>query len=184
MSDIIKDHEVKMKKAIEAFKKNLAGVRTGRASPGLVENIMVEYYGSQMPIKQLAGISVPEPRQLVIQPYDKGALQPMEKAITKSELGISPKVEGGILRLMLPPLNEERRRDLIKMLKKDSEESKVSIRNIRREAMDALKTSKDKKEITEDIEKVKEAELQKITDREIAEIDKLLAVKEKEVLEV
>lgn len=184
MGDIIKDNEIKMNKAVEAFKKILSGVRTGRASSGLVENISIEYYGSQTPLKQLAGISVPEPRQILIQPYDKSAIQAIEKSILKSELGISPRVEGGAIRLMLPSLTEERRKDLAKIVKKEAEDAKVAVRNIRREAMESLKTSKDKKEITEDVEKSKQTELQKITDRETQEIDKLLAIKEKEIMEV
>lgn len=180
----VKDAENKMKKAIDAFKKNLAGIRTGRAAPGLIDHILVEYYGTQVPLKQIASISVPEPRQLAVQPFDKSAMQGIEKAILKSDLGINPKVEGGMIRLMLPQLTEERRRDLIKIIKKENEEAKVSIRNIRRDAMDALKTAKDKKEITEDIQKAKETELQKVTDRETSEIDKLSTQKEKEILEV
>ncbi len=184
MQDFIKDADLKMKKAVEVFKRTMAGVRTGRASSGLVENIVAEYYGTQVPIKQIANISVPEPRQIAIQPYDKTAVTSIEKALMKSELGITPKTEGGVLRLMMPQLTEERRKDLIKIIKKEAEDAKVSIRNVRREIMDALKAAKDKKEITEDIEKAKEGELQKLTDREIVEIDKATAVKEKEIMEV
>lgn len=184
MQDFIKEAEDKMKKTAEALRKTLAGVRTGRATPGLVEGIMVEYYGTQAPIKQLATISVPEPRQITLQPYDKSAAQGIEKAILKSDLGVTPKIEGGLVRIILPQLNEERRKDLVKLVKKETEESKISIRNIRREIMDKLKAAKDKKEITEDIVKQKENELQKLTDREVAETDKYLAAKEKEILEV
>jgi len=184
MQDFIKDADSKMKKAVEVFKRTMAGVRTGRASAGLVENIVAEYYGTQVPIKQIANISVPEPRQIAIQPYDKTAVTSIEKALMKSELGVTPKTEGGVLRLMMPQLTEERRKDLIKIIKKEAEDAKVSIRNIRREIIDNLKAAKDKKEITEDIEKTKEGELQKLTDREIVEIDKATAVKEKEIMEV
>lgn len=184
MADFVKEADEKMKKALEALRKNFGGVRTGRASPALVENMMVEYYGTQVPLKSLGTISVPEPRQIAIQPYDKGAMQGIEKAIQKSDLGINPRVDGGVIRIALPSLNEERRRDLIKVIKKEAEDSKVSIRNIRREEIDNLKKAKDKKEITEDIEKMKEGELQKLTDAKVLEIDRLLAAKEKEILEV
>lgn len=184
MQDFIKEAEDKMKKALEALRKNFAGVRTGRASPGLVENISVEYYGTQVPLKQIASISIPEPRQIAIQPYDKSALQGIEKAILTSALGINPKIEGGMVRLMLPQLTEERRLELIKLIKKEAEESKVSVRNIRRDAIEHLKAAKVKKEITEDVEKMKESELQKTTDKETGDIDNLLAVKEKEILAV
>lgn len=184
MQDFIKESEAKMRKALESLKKNLAGVRTGRASAGLVDHLTVEYYGAQVPIKQVASISVPEPRQIAIQAYDKSALQAIEKTILKSDLGINPKVDGGVIRLMLPQPTEERRKDLIKIVKKEAEETKVAIRNIRREIIDGLKNARDKKEITEDIEKAREVELQKVTDRETLEIDKLVAVKEKEIMEV
>jgi ribosome recycling factor len=184
MADIIKDTEAKMKKAIEVLKQKYAAVRTGRASSALVEHLKVEYYGAQVPLQQLAGISVPEAHTIAIQAYDKGAVKEIEKAIQKSELGINPRTEGGIIRLNLPPLTEERRKDLVKLVKKEAEEAKVVIRSIRREAMDQLKASKDKKEISEDIEKIKEEEAQKLTDRETAEIDKVLAAKEKEIMEV
>lgn len=184
MQDFVKDAEEKMKKSLESFRKTLAGVRTGRASTGLVENIHVEYYGTQVPIKQVGSISIPEPRQIVIQPYDKGALQGIEKAILKSELGITPKVEAGIIRIMLPQLTEERRKDLIKLIKKEAEEAKIALRNIRRDSIDAVKSAKEKKEITEDTQKQKESDLQKLTDKETAEIDKVLAAKEKEIMEV
>jgi len=184
MADIIKDAEAKMKKAIEVLRQKYAAVRTGRASAALVEHLKVEYYGAQVPLQQLAGISVPEAHTIAIQAYDKGAVKEIEKAIQKSELGINPRTEGGIIRLNLPPLTEERRKDLVKLVKKEAEEAKVVIRNLRREAMDQLKASKDKKEISEDIEKIKEEEAQKLTDRETAEIDKVLAAKEKEIMEV
>ncbi len=184
MQDFVKEAEQKMQKAIEVYKKNLAGIRTGRASAGLVDHITVEYYGAQVPIKQVASISVPEPRQIVIQAYDKSALQAIEKAILKSDLGINPKVESGLVRLILPQLTEDRRKDLIKIVKKEAEEAKIAVRNVRRDEMERLKAAKDKKEIAEDAEKTKEAELQKLTDKETAEIDKQLSLKEKEILEV
>lgn len=184
MPDIIKDTEVKMKKAIEVLRQKFQAVRTGRASSSLVDHIKVEYYGTQTPLQQLAGISVPEAHTITIQAYDKGAVKDIEKAILKSELGITPKVDGGIIRINIPPLTEERRRDLVKVVKKEAEEAKVVVRNIRREAIDLIKASKDKKELSEDLAKIKEEEAQKLTDRETAEIDRVLALKEKEILEV
>jgi len=184
VQDAIKDSETKMKKAIEVLKKTLAGVRTGRASPALVDGLTVEYYGSSVPLKQLANISVPEPRQIAIQPYDKTSAQAIEKAILTSKLGITPKVESGMLRLFLPQLTEERRRDLTKLIKDEAEKEKVSIRNIRREGMDFLKKQKSEKALAEDSAKIQEEQLQKLTDKYIEEIDKLILAKEKEILEV
>jgi len=184
MTDVLKDAEAKMKKAIEVLKQKYAAVRTGRATPALVEHLKVEYYGTQVPLQQLAGISVPEAHTIALQPYDKGAIKDIEKAIMKSELGVTPKTDSGVIRINLPPLNEERRKELVKMIKKEAEDAKIVIRNLRREAMETLKVSKEKKEITEDVEKLKEEEAQKITDREIAETDKAAAAKEKEIMEV
>jgi len=184
MTDIIKDTEAKMKKAIDVLRQKYSAVRTGRASAALVEHLKVEYYGTQTSLQQLAGISVPEAHTITIQAYDKGAVKDIEKAIQKSELGVTPKTEGGVIRLNLPPLTEERRKDLVKVVKKESEEAKVILRNIRREGIDAIKASKDKKEITEDIAKMKEDEIQKLVDRETLEIEKVLAAKEKEIMEI
>ncbi|MBU0573084.1 MAG: ribosome recycling factor [Candidatus Margulisiibacteriota bacterium] len=184
MSDIIKDTELKMQKAIDALKKKLAGVRTGRASSGLVSSLQVEYYGAKVPLQQLANIAVPEPRTIAITPFDKGAAKDIEKAIQMSDLGISPNSEGGVIRINLPQLTEERRKELGKHVKKESEEAKVAIRNIRREAMDILKKQKEAKELSEDAEKMKEQELQKLTDKEVDGIDKVLQAKEKEIMEV
>jgi len=184
MIDFTKEAEAKMKKSLEALKQKYAAVRTGRASPALVEHLHVEYYGTQVPLQQLASISVPEPRTINIQAYDKGAVKEIEKSILKSDLGLNPRVDGGMIRLNLPSLTEERRKELVKLVKKEAEESKVGVRNIRREAMEQAKTAKEKKELAEDAEKTKEEELQKLTDRETAEIDKILAAKEKEIMEV
>ncbi|MFA4905777.1 MAG: ribosome recycling factor [Candidatus Margulisiibacteriota bacterium] len=184
MSDAVKDAEVKMNKALEALKKSLASVRTGRASPTLVEHLIVEYYGAPTPLQQLAGISVPESRTIKITPYDKSAAGEIEKAILKSNLGVTPKVEAGVVILNLPSLTEERRKELVRIIKKDAEESKVSLRNVRREAMDLLKAAKEKKELSEDLHKIKEEELEKLTTHKIQEIDKQLIAKEKEIMEV
>jgi len=184
MSEVIKSAEVKMKKALEALRKNFSGVRTGRASPALVEHLIVEYYGTQCPLQQLAGISVPESRTISIQPYDKGAVKEIEKAIMKSNLGVTPKTDAGVIRLNLPQLTEERRKDLGKLIKKEAEDAKVALRNIRREAMDGLKQQKEKKELSEDALKMKEEELQKLTDRYSQEADKMLNAKDSEIMEV
>jgi ribosome recycling factor len=184
MEDVLKESEAKMQKTIEALKKNFSAVRTGRASPALLDHVLVEYYGAKTPLKQLGQISAPEPRMLVITPYDKSASQAIEKAILSSDLGINPKIEGGLLRLSLPELSEERRKDLIKVIKKEVEESKVGMRNVRREAIEELKKQKADKKITEDIEKMQDKKVQELIDRYSAESDKLLAAKEKEILEV
>ncbi|MCX5750478.1 MAG: ribosome recycling factor [Candidatus Saganbacteria bacterium] len=184
MADAVQDAESKMKKGVESTQKKFAGIRTGRANPSLLDPVMVDYYGSPVPLKQLANVSVPEPRMLVVQPYDKGAMKDIERGIQKADLGLSPMVDGGVIRLPLPALTEERRKDLVKVVKKESEEGKVAIRNVRRDAMDTLKAMKDKKELSEDIVKAKEEQLQKLTTKYTEEIDKLLAAKEKEIMEV
>jgi len=180
MADPIKDTEAKMKKAIEVLKQRYAAVRTGRATPALVEHLQVEYYGSKVPLRQIASISVPEPRTISIQPFDKTAAKEIERAISASDLGVTPKNDGGIVRLNLPQLNEERRKELVKVVKKEAEEAKVVIRNLRREGIEGLKALKE----AEDLTKKKEEDIQKMTDRESAETDKLLALKEKEIMEV
>ena len=184
MQDAIRESEAKMKKAVDALKKNFAGVRTGRANPALLDHINVNYYGAPVPLKQIASISVPEPRQLLITPYDKNASQDIEKAIMTSDLGINPKREANVIRLMLPEPSEERRKDLVKMIKKESEEAKVAVRNVRREGIDSLKKQKSSKAITEDDEKTMDKKVQELTDKYCKEIDALLAAKEKEVMEV
>lgn len=183
-AEILKKADDRMKKTIEAFRKELSSIRTGRASAALVENILVEYYGTQTPIKQLANLSTPDPKQIAIQPYDKGSGAEIDKALQKADLGAMPKVDGGIIRIILPPLTEERRRDLVKLIKKHSEDSKISIRNIRRDAIEEAKAKKAKKELTEDQEKHIETEIQKTVERHSQEIDRLVVSKEKEVMEV
>lgn len=184
MQDLLKDCETRMQKALEALKVNFAGVRTGRANPALLDHIQVDYYGANVSLKQLAQVSAPEPRMLVVTPYDKGAAAGIEKAIQTSDLGINPKNEGGVIRLVLPEPSEERRKELVKVIKKEAEEAKIAVRNIRRDVIDHLKKQKAEKAITEDEEKTKDKKAQELTDRHIAEIDKLVANKEKEILEV
>lgn len=181
MADILTATEDKMKKSIEALRKGMSGVRTGRASPALVDGIVVEYYGTQTPLKQIASISVPESRALVIQPFDKSAIHDIEKAIMKSDLGVTPKTEAGLIRLNMPPLTEERRKDLVKLIKKNAEDSRVVLRNIRRDGLDA---SKKDAALSEDMKKKNEDQIQKLVQKYTGLIDQILADKEKEIMEV
>ncbi|HHY38057.1 MAG TPA: ribosome recycling factor [Clostridia bacterium] len=184
VSDVLKDVESRMKKTVELFRKELATIRTGRASPALLDRIEVDYYGTPTPIKQLANISVPEPRLLVIQPWDKQSVSAIEKAILKSDLGITPQVSGTVIRLAIPPLTKERRQDLVKIVRKKAEEERVAIRNIRREGNEMIRELEKEKEISEDESAEGQEEIQELTDKYIAEIDASLAAKEKEIMEV
>jgi len=184
MDDIMKSAEEKFKKTIEALKKNYAALRTGRATPALLDHVMIDYYGTKVPLKQLAGIAVPEPRMIMLTPYDKNAAKDIERALLTSDLGITPRIEAGLIRLSLPQLSEERRKDLVKVVKKEAEDSRVSIRNIRREAMDHFKAAKTKGTLSEDQEKVKEEELQKLVNKYTEEVQKVEVQKEKEIMEV
>jgi ribosome recycling factor len=183
-ADLFDDAERRMKKAIEVLKQDLGGIRTGRASAALVERIQVEYYGSPTPLNQVASISAPEARLLVIQPWDRKLLTDIEKAIQKSDLGINPNNDGQVIRLNIPPMNEERRRDLVKSLHKKLDEHKVAVRNIRRDIHDKLRDREKKKEVSEDELKRSTDRLQKLTDRYIDEMDKIGKTKEQEILEV
>ena len=183
-SEILADADHKMDRALDAMDRDLQGVRTGRASTSLVERITVDYYGTQTPLNQLAGISVPEPHQIVIQPWDRGVLGAIEKAITKSDLGLMPNVDGTVVRLNIPPLTEERRRDLVKVVHKRMEEARVEIRNIRRDAADQLKREERDGGIGADEAHRELDTLQKATDRHIAEVDRRGTAKEQEVMEV
>lgn len=180
MAEPLKDAEAKMKKAIDVLKQKYAAVRTGRASPALVEHVHVDYYGTKVPLKQLASISVPEPRTIAIQPFDKNSAKDVEKAILASDIGVTPRNDGGIIRLNLPQPTEERRKELVKVVKKEAEEAKVVIRNVRREGIEHLKAAKE----PEDTLKKHEEDMQKLTDREVVEVDKVLAAKEKEIMEI
>ncbi|MCU0492245.1 MAG: ribosome recycling factor [Chloroflexaceae bacterium] len=184
VNDVVREVEQKMKKTIEALRQHLATIRTGRASPGLVEHLPVEAYGSTMPLNQLAGISIPEGRLIVIQPYDAGTLKAIEKAIQHSDLGLNPNNDGRLIRLALPQLTEERRRDLVKLVRSRVEEGKVSLRNHRREAMDDLKQLENEKLITEDDHRRGNEKIQALTDRFTKELDQVGAEKEAEVMEV
>jgi ribosome recycling factor len=178
-----KNAEERMEKAIAALKKELTSLRAGRASPSLLDRVQVEYYGTMTPVNQLATINTPDARTLVIQPWDKSAISAIEKALLKSELGLTPANDGSVIRLTIPPLTEERRAELVKLTKKYGEEAKVAIRNIRRDANDEIKKL-EKTSITEDESRRYQEEIQKMTDKFIAEIDKVLAAKEKEIMEV
>jgi ribosome recycling factor len=178
MEEIFKSTEEDMKKAVQYFKNEIAGLRTGRASTALVEEIKVDYYGSKVPIKQLASISVPEVNQIVLQVWDKGAVDLVEKAIIEN-LNITPQKQGNVLRLTLPPLTEERRRELVRMLHKMAEEARVAVRNIRRDAKELIE---DQEGVSEDEIKRALERLQKLTDKYIEEINQLTEAKEKEIL--
>ena len=184
VAEIFDDAERRMKKAVEALKQDLAAIRTGRASSALVERINVDYYGAPTPINQVCQISVPEARLIVIQPYERKLLTDIEKAIQRSDLGINPNNDGQVIRLNIPPLSEERRRDMVKTLHKKLDEHKVAIRNIRRDTQDKLQDREKKKEISEDELKRSKDRLQKLTDRYVDEMDKVGKSKELEILEV
>lgn len=183
-ADLFADAERRMQKAIEALKQDLGAIRTGRANSSLLERITVDYYGTPTPINQVATISVPEARLLVIQPWEKKMLTDIEKAIQKSDLGINPNNDGQVIRLNIPPMNEERRRDLVKTLHKKLDEHKVAVRNVRRDIHDKLRDREKKKEVSEDELKRSTDKLQKLTDRYIDEMDKVGKAKEQEILEV
>lgn len=183
-ADLFADAERRMQKAIDALKQDLAALRTGRASSALVERIQVEYYGTPTPLNQVASIAVPEARQIVIQPWDRKLLTDIEKAIQKSDLGINPNNDGQVIRLNIPPMTEERRRDLVKSLHKKLDEHKVAVRNIRRDVQDKLREREKKKEVSEDELKRSNERLQKLTDRFVDEMDKVGKSKEQEILEV
>ena len=179
MSPEIKNYDEKMLKTIEVVKANFASVRAGRANAGVLDRITVEYYGTPTPLNQVAAVSSPDPRTLVIQPWDNSLLKAIEKAIQTSDLGINPQNDGRVLRLAFPQLTEERRKELTKQVKKYGEEGKVAVRNIRRDAMDEIKKKTKKSEITEDDQKNLEKELQDLTDKRCKEIDELTAKKDK-----
>ncbi len=176
--------ENKMTKTIEVLKQNFSEVRAGRANPAILNKVSVEYYGTPTPINQVAGISVPEARLIVIQPWDVSILKEIEKAILASDIGINPNNDGKVIRLSFPELTEERRKELVKEIKKMSEESKVAIRAIRRDGIDKAKAMQKNSEITEDDLRAAEDTIQKLTDKKIEEIDKVLSDKEKEILTV
>ena len=184
IKDVMDDTDVRMGKAIDALRRDLATIRTGRASPSLVERLQVDYYGSSTPLNQLAGISVPEPRMLVIQPWDRGSMSAIEKAIMKSELGLNPTNDGQVVRIAIPPLTEERRKQLVKLVHGHVEDGKVALRNIRRDAMAHVKELLTEKLIGEDDERRAEHQIDEITKRYVSEAERVGKAKELDVLEV
>lgn len=176
--------EEKMLKTISVFQENLAEIRAGRANPAILNKVMINYYGTPTPINQVAGISVPEARLIVIQPWDASILKEIEKEILKSDIGINPNNDGKVIRLAFPELNEERRKEIVKDIRKMAEETKVAIRSIRRDAIDEAKTMQKNSEISEDDLKIAEDKIQKLTDKYVEEIDKILETKEKEVMSI
>lgn len=181
---ILDNAKERMTKAQAALVRELGSIRAGRANASLLDRLTVEYYGAQTPVNQMAQISVPEARMLVITPYDKSILKEMERAILQSDIGITPSNDGNVIRLVIPPLTEERRKELAKEVKKELENSKVAVRNIRRDAIDELKKAEKAKEITEDELRQGEKKVQDLTDNATKELDKLAAEKEKELLDV
>ncbi|MCL6561705.1 MAG: ribosome recycling factor [Firmicutes bacterium] len=171
-----------MKKTVEIFGRELAGMRAGRAHPALLEKVQVEYYGTPTPLQHLATITAPEPRSLVVQPFDRGAVGTIEKALLKADLGVSVRVDGAVLRVTVPPLTEERRKDLVRQLKRRAEEEKVAVRNIRREALEELRAAEKEHQISEDELRRAESEMQKLTDRYTKEIDQLAEAREQDIL--
>ena len=184
VNDIIQDSEASMQNSIEHLVSDLSSMRAGRANPAMLDRIMVKYYDQLTPLKQVANISVPEPRLLLIQPWDRSCIAEIEKAIMRSDLGITPANDGTVIRLAIPPMTEERRKELAKSVKKIGEEAKVALRNIRREANDLLKSLEKDKEISEDDNKKGQDLVQKATDKGVKEIDSILAAKEKEIMEI
>ncbi|MGR6836126.1 ribosome recycling factor [Syntrophomonas erecta] len=184
IKETLSEAEDKMKKTLEHLSRDLASLRAGRANPAMLDKVTVEYYGTPTPLNQLANITVPEARLLVIQPWDKSSIPDIEKAIMKSDLGVNPTNDGNVIRVAIPQLTEERRRDLVKVIKKRGEEAKVAIRNIRRESNDMLKLGEKDKLISEDEVKRGLDEVQKITDKYIKETDVILQAKEKDIMEV
>ena len=177
-------HEDRMKKAIEVLRREYGALRAGRATTGLLDKITVDYYGTPTPINQVANLAVPEPRTIVIQPWEKKLLPVIEKAILKSDLGLTPNNDGSIIRLILPQLTQQRRQELVKSVHKQAEEGRVAIRNLRRDANESLKKiEKDKTASEDDVKKAQE-DIQKLTDKYIKEVDQIMAVKEKEIMEV
>lgn len=184
LPQLYKDLENRMDKAVEATQGEFAAIRTGRANASLLDHVVVEAYGTEMPLRHVANVSVPDARSIVIQPHDKSILGDVRKAIEKSDLGITPNVDGNAIRLGMPPLTEERRKELVKLVHKRAEEGRVAVRNVRRDGHDHLKAAQKDAKITEDESRRANEQVQKITDKHIADIDALVHNKEKEIMEV
>lgn len=184
MQKIIQDSDIKMRKSIEVFKSEIAKLRTGRANPSILDHIHINYYGSDMPIHQVANVNVMDARTLSITPWEKNMVSVIEKAILNSDLGLNPATSGDIIRVPMPPLNEERRKELIKLVRNEAEAARVSIRNVRRDANNALKELLKNKQITEDEERKLADAIQKLTNKFVAEVDQLLSAKETDLIAI
>ena len=184
LDDLKKDATARMQKCVQSFQADLKQLRTGRAHPSLIEHLKVDYYGSDVPLQQVANVAVEDARTLVVSPFDKSVVGSIEKAIHKSDLGLSPMTAGTVIRIPLPPLTEERRRDITKVVRQDAESARVSVRNVRRDVLADLKEMLKEKMISQDDERRGQEEIQKLTDRYVSEIDQQLAAKEKEILQV
>jgi len=184
VQEIKKDATTRMRKSVEAYQQELAKLRTGRASTALLEHVTVEYYGSEVPLNQVASISVEDPRTLTVVPWDRNMVPVVEKAIATSDLGLNPATAGNVIRVPLPPLTEERRKELIRVVRQEAESARVAVRNVRRDAIAHLKQLLKEKEISEDEERRAQEEIQKLTDRFVAEIDEILQRKEAELMEI
>jgi ribosome recycling factor len=182
--DVLAEGQTRMDKAIEALKRELTSVRTGRATPSLIEHLSVEYYGTPTPLSQLATITAPEARSLTVQPWDKQALREIEKSLQKSDLGLNPSNDGSLIRIPIPPLSQERRREMVKVLKQKAENGKLSVRNIRRDAIEQLRSMEKNKNLSQDENHRAQDRLQKYTDQHIADIDQISSAKEAEVMQV
>ncbi len=184
IEEILEDADARMRKSVEAFKQALSKIRTGRAHPSLLDHLKVEYYGSDVPLSQVANITVEDSRTLVVNPWEKQMVQAVEKAIMKSDLGLNPNTAGTVIRIPMPPLTEERRRDMVKVVRSEAEGARVAIRNIRRDANSDFKELLKEKEISEDDERRASDRIQKLTDQYVEEIEKLVEVKEAELMEI
>jgi len=184
MKDILKDASTRMDKSLEALRQELSKIRTGKATTALLDGIKVEYYGSMTPLAQMANVSVSDPHTLSIQPWDKSSLGPIEKAIMASDLGLNPMNNGNTISVPIPPLNEERRRDLVKLIKRFGEDAKIALRNIRRDANDHLKKAEKEDHVSEDARIKAEKDVQEMTDKHVTHVDELLKSKEEEIMEV
>ena len=184
LEDIKKDARERMAKCVQTFQSDLKKLRTGRAHPSLIEHLKVDYYGSEVPLQQVASIAVEDGRTLVVSPWERSVVQAVEKAIFKSDLGLTPMTAGTVIRIPMPALTEERRRDITKVLRHDAESARVAVRNVRRDVMSDVKDMMKEKMISQDDERRAEADIQKLTDKHVADIDQLLAAKEKEVMQV
>jgi ribosome recycling factor len=184
VKNILHDADQRMNKAVEVVREEFVKIRTGKATTALLDGVKVDYYGTMTPLKQVASISTPDAHTISVQPWEKGMIQPIEKAILNANLGLNPATDGTVIRVPIPPLNEERRRELVKLVKKFAEDGKIAVRNVRRDAIEHLKKTEKQEHISEDERKRGEQEAQKLTDKHVKDIDNLVVLKEKEIMEV